>query len=137
MSFNTLFNCAASITSFVIKIILFIYDPFNLTCYKVFLQFFLVGPQSLTAISCFVSEMYVSLSNWVLIMADGRISGLEAFHWENQSASGRYWSLPNLLLRGTFVEFRSGMINVSPVGRNCSQEERDEFEKYNKVWTVL
>jgi hypothetical protein len=50
---------------------------------------------------------------------------------------GRYWSLPNLLLRGTFVEFRSGMINVSPIGRNCSQEERDEFEKYDKVWTVF
>ena len=31
--------------------------------------------------------------------------------------------------RGTFVEFRSGMLNVSPIGRNCSQEERDEFER--------
>ncbi|XP_042481624.1 phosphomannomutase-like [Macadamia integrifolia] len=31
--------------------------------------------------------------------------------------------------RGTFLEFRSGMLNVSPIGRNCSQEERDEFEK--------
>jgi len=31
--------------------------------------------------------------------------------------------------RGTFIEFRNGMMNVSPVGRNCSQEERDEFEK--------
>ena len=27
--------------------------------------------------------------------------------------------------RGTFVEYRSGMMNVSPIGRNCSQEERD------------
>ena len=33
--------------------------------------------------------------------------------------------------RGTFVEFRKGMLNVSPIGRNCSQEERDEFEKYD------
>ena len=24
------------------------------------------------------------------------------------------------------------MLNVSPIGRNCSQEERDEFEKYDK-----
>lgn len=31
--------------------------------------------------------------------------------------------------RGTFVEFRSGMINVSPVGRNASVEERREFER--------
>ncbi|KAG5886979.1 hypothetical protein JTB14_006621 [Gonioctena quinquepunctata] len=34
--------------------------------------------------------------------------------------------------RGTFVEFRSGMLNISPVGRSCSQEERDAFEKYDK-----
>jgi len=33
--------------------------------------------------------------------------------------------------RGTFIEFRNGMLNVSPVGRNCSQEERDEFEKFD------
>ncbi|GAY42139.1 hypothetical protein CUMW_064520 [Citrus unshiu] len=35
--------------------------------------------------------------------------------------------------RGTFIEFRSGMLNISPIGRNCSQEERDEFERYDKV----
>lgn len=34
--------------------------------------------------------------------------------------------------RGTFVEFRTGMINLSPIGRSCSQEERDAFEKYDK-----
>ena len=33
--------------------------------------------------------------------------------------------------RGTFIEFRNGMLNVSPIGRNCSQEERDEFEEYD------
>jgi len=34
--------------------------------------------------------------------------------------------------RGTFIEFRSGMINVSPIGRNCSQEEREDFYKYDQ-----
>ncbi|RLN02922.1 hypothetical protein BBJ28_00002042 [Nothophytophthora sp. Chile5] len=38
--------------------------------------------------------------------------------------------------RGTFLEFRMGMINVSPIGRNCSQEERDEFERYDHVHNV-
>lgn len=33
--------------------------------------------------------------------------------------------------RGTFVEFRNGMINVSPIGRNCNQEERDEYERHD------
>jgi len=38
--------------------------------------------------------------------------------------------------RGTFVEFRTGMLNVCPVGRNCSQKERDAFEQYDKVHNV-
>lgn len=33
--------------------------------------------------------------------------------------------------RGTFVEFRTGMINVSPVGRNCSKKEREQFYEYD------
>ncbi len=33
--------------------------------------------------------------------------------------------------RGTFIEYRAGMINVSPIGRNCSQQERDDFNKYD------
>ena len=35
--------------------------------------------------------------------------------------------------RGTFIEFRNGLINVCPVGRNCTQEERMEFFEYDKV----
>ncbi|THV03520.1 eukaryotic phosphomannomutase [Dendrothele bispora CBS 962.96] len=34
--------------------------------------------------------------------------------------------------RGTFVEFRNGMINVSPMGRNATIQERNEFEAYDK-----
>lgn len=33
--------------------------------------------------------------------------------------------------RGTFIEYRNGMINVSPIGRACSQVEREEFEHYD------
>jgi phosphomannomutase len=33
--------------------------------------------------------------------------------------------------RGTFVEFRTGMINISPVGRNCSKKEREQFYEYD------
>ena len=33
--------------------------------------------------------------------------------------------------RGTFIEFRTGMLNVSPIGRNCSQEEREAFLEYD------
>ncbi|XP_006462069.1 hypothetical protein AGABI2DRAFT_193377 [Agaricus bisporus var. bisporus H97] len=34
--------------------------------------------------------------------------------------------------RGTFIEFRRGMINVSPIGRNATIKERIEFEKLDK-----
>ncbi|XP_075624091.1 phosphomannomutase 2 [Balearica regulorum gibbericeps] len=34
--------------------------------------------------------------------------------------------------RGTFIEFRNGMLNVSPIGRSCSQEERVEFYELDK-----
>ncbi len=54
----------------------------------------------------------------------------------------RYKQLVNFILhyvadldipikRGTFVEFRNGMINVSPIGRNASATERDEYQKYD------
>ncbi|MGK0232658.1 MAG: phosphomannomutase, partial [Patescibacteria group bacterium] len=38
--------------------------------------------------------------------------------------------------RGTFFEFRTGVINICPVGRNCSQEERDAFEQYDNEHNI-
>lgn len=44
----------------------------------------------------------------------------------------QYFSKLNLpQKRGTFIEFRNGMLNVSPIGRNCSREERNAFEKFD------
>lgn len=34
--------------------------------------------------------------------------------------------------RGNFIELRNGMINISPIGRSCSQKERDEFDAWDK-----
>jgi len=31
--------------------------------------------------------------------------------------------------RGTFIEYRNGMFNICPVGRNCSRPERAQFNK--------
>lgn len=39
--------------------------------------------------------------------------------------------------RGTFIEYRTGLINISPIGRNCSQKERIEFNEFNKETNVL
>ena len=33
--------------------------------------------------------------------------------------------------RGTFIEFRTGILNISPVGRNCTTEERNQFYEYD------
>lgn len=35
--------------------------------------------------------------------------------------------------RGTFIEFRNGLVNVSPIGRNASTAERDAYEVYDKA----
>jgi len=56
----------------------------------------------------------------------------------------RYKKLVNFILhyvadldipikRGTFVEFRNGMINVSPIGRNATIQERLDFMAYDNV----
>ncbi|KAK7466297.1 Phosphomannomutase 1 [Stygiomarasmius scandens] len=61
----------------------------------------------------------------------------------NYIGEDRYKPLVNFILhyiadmdipikRGTFVEFRNGMINVSPIGRNATVQERNEFEAYDK-----
>ena len=38
--------------------------------------------------------------------------------------------------RGTFVEFRNGMINLCPVGRSCSQVEREQFYQFDKEHNI-
>ncbi|XP_044732096.1 phosphomannomutase [Chrysoperla carnea] len=38
--------------------------------------------------------------------------------------------------RGTFVEFRTGMLNISPIGRSCSRQERNDFEIYDREHLV-
>ncbi|KZT70715.1 eukaryotic phosphomannomutase [Daedalea quercina L-15889] len=59
----------------------------------------------------------------------------------------RYKTLANFILhyiadmdipikRGTFIEFRNGMINVSPIGRNATFQERYDFEAYDKEHRV-
>ncbi|TCD65914.1 Phosphomannomutase [Steccherinum ochraceum] len=56
----------------------------------------------------------------------------------------RYKKLANFILhyiadldipikRGTFIEFRNGMINVSPIGRNATIQERLDFQEYDKT----
>jgi phosphomannomutase len=39
-------------------------------------------------------------------------------------------------MRGTFIEFRNGMINVSPIGRNASNDERNAYEKFDKEHNI-
>ncbi|KAL8874097.1 MAG: hypothetical protein Q9174_000533 [Haloplaca sp. 1 TL-2023] len=38
--------------------------------------------------------------------------------------------------RGTFVEFRNGMINISPIGRNATIAERNDFNAYDKIHNI-
>ncbi|KAI4202866.1 MAG: hypothetical protein LQ350_002237 [Teloschistes chrysophthalmus] len=38
--------------------------------------------------------------------------------------------------RGTFVEFRNGMINVSPIGRNATVPERLAFQDHDRIHNI-
>lgn len=35
--------------------------------------------------------------------------------------------------RGTFLEFRNGMMNICPCGRNCNRTERKIFSEFDKI----
>ncbi|KAI6044254.1 eukaryotic phosphomannomutase [Pisolithus marmoratus] len=65
----------------------------------------------------------------------------------NYIGEERYKKLVNFILhyladldipikRGTFVELRNGMVNVSPMGRNATVTERNEFEAYDKIHKI-
>ncbi|KAI3964362.1 hypothetical protein MKX01_024979 [Papaver californicum] len=88
---------------------------------------------------------YVFSENGLVAHKDGKLIGTESL--KSFIANDQLKEFINFTLhyiadldipikRGTFMEFRSGMINVSPIGRNCSQEERDDFEKYDKIHNV-
>ena len=34
--------------------------------------------------------------------------------------------------RGVFLELRTGLLNICPIGRSCTQQEREEFTEYDK-----
>ncbi|KAG8835704.1 Phosphomannomutase [Serendipita sp. 405] len=84
---------------------------------------------------------YAFAENGLTAFKDGK--QLESQSFIKFVGEDRYKVLVNFILhyladidipikRGTFVEFRNGMINVSPIGRNASIQERIEFEKYDK-----
>ncbi|KAJ4833834.1 hypothetical protein Tsubulata_022439 [Turnera subulata] len=88
---------------------------------------------------------YVFSENGLVAHKDGKLIGtqsLKSFLGEEKLKEFINFTLHYIadldipIKRGTFIEFRSGMLNVSPIGRNCSQEERDEFEKYDKVHNI-
>jgi phosphomannomutase len=69
----------------------------------------------------YIADLDIPIKRFVALM-----------HWYSQRLdfSPLYHTFP---YRGTFIEFRSGMLNISPIGRNCSQSERDEYEKFDLV----
>jgi phosphomannomutase len=78
--------------------------------------------------------------NGLVAYKDGKLVGKEAIH--TYLGEDNIKRIVNFALhyiadldlpikRGTFVEFRAGMLNISPIGRNCSREERNDYEKYD------
>ncbi len=61
------------------------------------------------------------------------IHDLYAIYWVVLCGNVFYYIKLFFFSRGTFIEFRNGLINVCPIGRNCTQEERVEFLEYDSV----
>ncbi|KAL5559729.1 hypothetical protein UlMin_035940 [Ulmus minor] len=91
----------------------------SFSCRKVYVNFLLLN--------------FVFFENGLVAHKDGKFIGTQEF------INFTLYYIANLdipIKRGTLIEFRSGMLNVSPIGRNCSQEERDKFERYDMVHNI-
>ncbi|XP_035259773.1 phosphomannomutase 1-like isoform X1 [Anguilla anguilla] len=84
---------------------------------------------------------YVFAENGTVQYKDGKLISKQAI--QNQLGEELLQDLINFCLRymgliklpkkrGTFIEFRSGMLNISPIGRSCTLEERIEFSEIDK-----
>ncbi|KAJ3600762.1 hypothetical protein NHX12_031737 [Muraenolepis orangiensis] len=84
---------------------------------------------------------YVFAENGTVQYKEGRLISKQAI--QNQIGEELLQDLINYCLRymgliklpkkrGTFIEFRNGMLNVSPIGRSCTQEERMEFSELDR-----
>lgn len=83
---------------------------------------------------------YAFSENGLTAYKGGELIGQQSFSekiGEDQMQRLLNWTLAYLskitlpVKRGTFIEFRKGMLNISPIGRNCSRPERDSFEEYD------
>eukprot|EP00605_Chrysophyceae_sp_TOSAG23-4_P000050 GSChrysophyteH1.ASY1.ANO1.52.1 assembled CDS len=75
-----------------------------------------------------------------LTIPHGELIGKEAIHTflgEDSIKKIVNWAMRYIadldlpIKRGTFIEFRNGMLNISPIGRNCSRDERNDYEKFD------
>ncbi|XP_051905933.1 phosphomannomutase 1 [Hippocampus zosterae] len=84
---------------------------------------------------------YVFAENGTVQYKDGRLHSTQAI--QNHIGEELLQDLINFCLnymgliklpkkRGTFIEFRNGMLNICPIGRSCSYEERLEFSEIDK-----
>ncbi|KAM9473690.1 phosphomannomutase 1 isoform 2-T4 [Salvelinus alpinus] len=84
---------------------------------------------------------YVFAENGTVQYKDGKLLSKQAI--QNQIGEELLQDLINFCLsymgliklpkkRGTFIEFRNGMLNISPIGRSCTLEERIEFSEIDK-----
>uniref|UniRef100_A0A0N4Z937 Phosphomannomutase n=1 Tax=Parastrongyloides trichosuri TaxID=131310 RepID=A0A0N4Z937_PARTI len=80
---------------------------------------------------------------------DGRINGLPIPKQSLLKFLGeeKYENLVNFVLkmfseiklpkkRSNFIDLRHGMVNISPIGRNCTYQDREEFMEYDKKHNI-
>jgi phosphomannomutase len=105
-------------------------------------------PKITEQLGCDPSELfdYVFSENGVVAHKDSKLIGSSSI--SSHLGESKLKKLINFVLkhfseieeipvkRGTFIEYRTGMLNFSPIGRSCSQSERLEFFEFDKVHKV-
>lgn len=95
-------------------------------------------PEAMKFDYCFSENGLVAFKNGELIFEESlqRFLGEEVLQ-DFINHALRYLSDMRLpIKRGTFIEFRKGMLNVCPIGRSCTQAERDAFVEFDKQHNI-
>jgi len=85
---------------------------------------------------------YLFCENGLVTYMDGKLVGSQSF--AEYLGEDKLKRIINFVLRyfseldipkkrGTFIEYRTGLINFCPIGRDCSYEERLEFHEFDKA----
>ncbi|XP_029166599.1 phosphomannomutase-like [Nylanderia fulva] len=81
-------------------------------------------------VSFYEGEVLVEQERFINVIGEERYKEMVNFSLEYLSKI----DIP--VKRGTFIEYRNSMVNISPIGRSCSRDERKSFKEYDVKYRI-